>query len=192
MVLRGSRSGAGSIRARNPYNRGDRTKREQIAPQWARWVTTFRNFLVQLITEEEVEGQGPSVIFYVPMSHNGVRFAFDFTALSPDELDAVEGLLKSCIDLARPIVKHRDGKAKQDAADGYDSNPRVYRPLPTVVERAWARGLDGQSLLNRRTGFLPRDAADVVTDHRAGDYGSLVAQSDEEAHAGVESAGSGC
>jgi hypothetical protein len=191
MVLRSGRGPNQAMSARNPYQRVDRSRREQVSPSWARWVTTFRNFFVQSIHEEEEAGQGPSVVFYVPKSYNAVKFAIDFTALSPDELDAVEGLLQSCIDLARPIVLMRDGKAKENAANGDDSNSRVYRPVSRVVVRPWARDLDGQGLLDRPKGFLPGDAGVLVTDHRSGDYGSIVAQPDAEADTGIEPAGGG-
>jgi hypothetical protein len=59
----------------------------------------------------------------------------DMTNFTEEELDAFKTVVMTAIDTARPEIQARDTKAKEDFANGDDTNARLYRPIPRIFTR---------------------------------------------------------
>jgi hypothetical protein len=93
---------------------------------------------------------GPDVLLYLRYRMNYTSTMYiDLTKLTEGELDAFKQMVLDTIELARPIVQHRDKVDQDNYNDGNDSDPRIYRQVPQLIRRPWAVGIDPQSVLQR-------------------------------------------
>lgn len=160
----------------NPYTRY-KPKREftptiKVPGHWAAWVRTFKNQIVRLLIREEAIGEGPAILLYFPATRAGrASLAINLSELTEKELDAIQVFLNDTFDLARPICRLRDGNAYERAQQGDDSDSRVYRIFPEVVNRPWASGIDAASVLDR--------LAHVSNGHATGELADPILGGDE-------------
>lgn len=146
----------------NPYKRQshkkrDYSERQQTPSYWAGWMRTYRNQVVRILSSKK-EGEGPDVLLYWPPGPNGRNnLALNLSDLTEAELLALRGFLEGTFDLALPVCRLRDGNANERFTDGDDSDSRVYRQLPEVVERPWAIGINSESILERLAYVPPVD-----------------------------------
>lgn len=144
----------------NPYTRFKRGEKPDYAnaivipPEWGAWVKTFRNQFVRILARPKLEEQTPKIVLYITIP--GQRgLAISLTDLTVKELSAIKVFLNETIDLALPICEVRDGVSNDLVNQGLDdTDNRVDRIFPEVVTRAWARGIDGDSVF-QRLAYIP-------------------------------------
>lgn len=97
------------------------------------WIRlTIGQFVIMLEPDEAEVGTSVRLIQPRPGARSVIS---NITALTVEELDAMEQFFKLLFDTARPVVVARD-KAAQDALDqGDDSHARSYRQPPQFVVR---------------------------------------------------------
>ena len=147
----------------------------QMSP--GRWAWLKCN-LGQLVIMVNPTMKSPDVKLIHPFPR-GRGVTFNLTALTEQELDAFESLVRTAIDWARPIVRERDKDAEQAFANGDDSMPRVYRQVPQLVFRKGHEPAHWAELRQRPEGSA--DVAPAPNDPNAGlgKDGSRVSQRDE-------------
>lgn len=109
-----------------------------------RWVRTdgieFIHYAVPEGTRKRGEGQlagwGISHILSIIYKKGSVGTAsFELTEMTLEELEAVKKLFDTVFDEAREVCELRDRLAQEAYEDGDDSHYRLYRTVPTMVER---------------------------------------------------------
>jgi hypothetical protein len=87
-------------------------------------------------------------------------FYWNLSYLTEQELDAIQTAFISTFDAARPICRKRDKEALDAYEAGDDSDPRIYRAAPHVVDRE--RGKHSHSaLLSQRSEAVPSSEGSV-------------------------------
>lgn len=158
----------------NPYRRyqrkpGDYSNGITVPAGWAAWVRTLRNQFVRILARPNTEDQTPVVLWYI--SYGATKgLAIRLTDMTEKEITALQVFLNDTIDLALPIIRLRDGRANDLVSSGLDDlDGRVDRIFPEVVNRAWARGIDSESILQRLAYIPGGDGVDLGSDPEPGD-----------------------
>lgn len=84
----------------------------------------------------------------------GKPVTIDLTSLTATELAAFKHTVLIATEVAEPICKALDDRAREEMNNGNDANPRCYRPLPTVVVRPRAFREYSGGLLDGRKDVL--------------------------------------
>jgi len=163
----------------NPHTRHVRPK-WQFPADWAEFIDLFDQRIVKILGyESEDKTLGPDVIMYILYkTAYKSQMAINLTRLTEPELDALKNILDSTIELARPIVQLRDKVARDNLDHGEDSDPRVYRPVPNIIKRPWAVGIDAASVLDRSEDLPTRPRSVVPRNQGLGSKGGPVAEPD--------------
>jgi hypothetical protein len=118
-----------------------------VRPIWAGWVDCHRLSLKLIVDYNTDMSVGPNVA--VNFETDRYNIYVNFTDLTTQELDAVQGFLGNALNLARTVTRLRDMVADEQAKLGNDFDNRVYRRAPEVVTRPWAEQLNPASILIR-------------------------------------------
>lgn len=141
-------------RNRSTYRGDGRMSDNRVA--WAKTVlgtAEVRQHLPGDPTEGEEfdnEGQiGPNVQLRIIRPGAGKPVSLNLTAMTVKELEAVRELFNLALDLAEPVVQHRDEVARRAQDQGDDSFARSYRQLPELVIRKGKIATYDQGVLQR-------------------------------------------
>jgi len=131
--------------------------------RWAWCRVFFGQFVIwaDYYTDHPDEVKDIKIVYPIP---NRAPVTWNLTACTEDELDAIEELLMTAINLARPICKERDQEAKDAFEQGDDTFSRIYRTAPQLVYREGPFREHGEGVQHG-----PEDAAEVPRVH--GDSG---------------------
>ncbi len=99
---------------------------------WARIEQGQFVILVHAEPEDQSES-GPDIVLLIQRSK--LNFSTILSAMTEEELDAVEDILSSAIKWARPICQLRDKEANDAWEQGDDTRRRSYRAVPQLVYR---------------------------------------------------------
>lgn len=141
---------------------------------------------VQTPEDEERKGEQRVVLTLVrgaSGSNNSVTI--DLTALTREELLAFRETVAIATEVAEPLVVKRDQDAMERMDAGDDSDPRIYRGLPTMVVRAGALREYDQGVLGRRQDVLSGIGYNKLPGNGVPGPGSSVDESVQE-DAGTE------
>lgn len=120
----------------NPQLRGT----GKMSEERAAWLRTYLGQMTYMRYDKTPDGDtienGPNVVLYVPRTGSRIPLIMNITALTIEELDAMEAFFKLIFDEARPIVVERDRVAREAFDSGDDSFARVYRQLPQFIIRS--------------------------------------------------------
>lgn len=163
----------------NPHTRHVRPK-WQFPADWAEFIDLFDQRIVKILGYgSEAKELGPDVVMYILYkTAYKSQMAINLSRLTEPELDALKSILDSTIELARPIVQLRDKVARDNLDRGEDSDPRVYRPVPNIIKRPWAVGIDAASVLDRSEDLPTRPGHDKPPNPGVRSNGSSVAKPD--------------
>lgn len=174
-----------------PYRGGKerfRRSRQTISDHRVAWT---RNHMIQLIVrwfEPESNGDlldddgnrladtqiGANVRIELNPASARSGMAFDLTSMSVEELDAFEKIMSLAIDLAKPVVKERDARAREEDPST-SRNARLYRSLPEVVVREGAFAPHGEGVHDGPSDVPSGDAGADGVDGRDRGTGGGVA-----------------
>lgn len=133
-----------SEESKSKQRRDERAAKAQMDPSRKRWLRTDGlQFVHYEIPDGEkdrgegsVAGLGPShVLAVVFLSNPKKPLSIDFSMMSKAEIEATREFILSLLAEAQEVCEHRDKKAQEAFEDGDDSNYRLYRTIPKVVER---------------------------------------------------------
>jgi hypothetical protein len=135
--------------------------------------------------EETYDGQrladlqiGPTYRLSLPVGKAGRQVSFNLTACTLAELMAVRELFTLAIDLAEPVVTHRDEVAREAQEAGDDAYSRFYRQAPEVVVRRRQIVTYSKGVYNRPEDVPPRPGGGLGG-HRGGAGGAGDGVADE-------------
>lgn len=122
---------------------------------------------------------GPTIRLAFPIGRTGRQVTFNLTACTEKELDAIEQLFQLAINLARPVVQHRDEVARDALESGDDSYSRSYRQAPELVVRHRQIATYSKGVLHRPENVPPRPGGPGAGGDRDGAGGAGDGVADE-------------
>lgn len=172
----------------NPQLRGS-GKMSENRFAWLRTVIGQFTIMKYEPSEEDADAEyGPTVLLYIPRP-GGRDISFNLTALTKEELDAIEEFFNLLIAEARPVVADRDRIANEALEAGDDSHARVYRQVPQFIVRKRSKRQDNQGVHDGSQDVSPRDGRDGNLDDGVRRVGNELVDS-ESSEAGSEDDGS--
>lgn len=143
-----------------PQARGD----GKLSEGRAAWVkAAFGQLVLMVEAEPDHPNLGPSVMLTYPRP-SGRPVTINLTALTEEELDAMQQFFDLLFQTARPVIRLRDKVAKDALAQGDDSHARVYRQAPQFVVRSREVIANAQGVWERLAGVPPLDEAPASSD----------------------------
>jgi hypothetical protein len=129
-------------------------------------------------------GKGHSRVIFSLTRGQGQPVVIDLTALTAVELEAFKQSVLIATEVAAPICAELDHRAQEEMENGDDSNPRCYRPLPSVVIRPRAFREYRGSILDGRKDVLSGMQLNVLSASGLSDDSSDLDEQREEQPSG--------
>lgn len=141
------------------------------------WVKTSNGQFVILVGTDSGES-GNDIVLFSPRPGKVPDFAINLSSLTLEELEAMETLIKTAFEWARPICKLRDQEAQDAFNAGDDSITRVYRAVPQLVFRKRAEFQHNQGVLQRSKPVPEGDRGGLDSDGGVRGTGDELAEPD--------------